>query len=104
MRSSCRCNRWSTIQAPPESARQVVANGARGLAGGTAATAEVTALVPAGADEVSAQAAVAFATEGVEAMALNAFAQEELARAGAAYVEIAGIYAAVDGANASVLS
>ena len=47
---------------------QVVANGVRGLAAGTAATAEVTALVPAGADEVSAQAAVAFATEGVEAL------------------------------------
>ena len=83
---------------------QVVANGALGLAGGTAATAEVTALVPAGADEVSAQAAMAFATEGVEALALNTFAQEELARAGAAYVEIAGIYSAVDSVNASVLS
>ena len=57
---------------------QVVANGARGLAGGTAASAEVTALMPAGADEVSAQAAMAFATEGMESMALNAFAQEEL--------------------------
>ena len=43
-------------------------------------------------------------TEGVEALALNTFAQEELARAGAAYMEIAGIYDAVDGANASVLS
>ena len=42
--------------------------------------------------------------EGVEALALNAFAQEELARAGAAYMEVAGIYTAVDGANASVLS
>ncbi len=80
---------------------QVVANGARGLATGTAATAAVSALVPAGADEVSAQAAVAFAVEGVDALAMNAFAQEELTRAGAAYVEIAGIYEAVDGANAT---
>ena len=63
----------------------------------------MTALVPAGADEVSAQAAVAFATQGVESLAQNTFAQEELARAGAAYVEIAGIYETVDGANASVL-
>ena len=83
---------------------QVVANAARGLAGGTAASAEVTALVPAGADEVSAQAALSFATEGLQSMALNAFAQEELTRAGAAYTEVAGIYTAVDGANASVLS
>ena len=83
---------------------QVVANAARGLAGGTAASAEVTALVPAGTDEISAQAAMAFATEGMESMALNAFAQEELSRAGAAYAEVAGIYTAVDNANAGNLS
>ena len=82
---------------------QVVANAARGLAGGTTATAAVTALVPAGADEVSAMAAAAFAVEGAEALALNSFAQEELTRAGAAYIEIAGIYDAVDAANASTL-
>ena len=82
---------------------QVVANGARGLATGTAASAEVSALVPAGADEVSAHAALAFASEGV-ALALNSFAQEELSRAGAAYMEVSGIYTAVDGENASVLS
>ena len=80
---------------------QVVANGARGLATGTTATAAVTALVPAGAEEVSAQAAAAFAAQGVETLAMNTFAQEELARAGAAYMEIAGIYTAVDGANAA---
>jgi PE family len=83
---------------------QMTANGARGLAGGTAATAEVTALVPAGVDEVSVQAVLAFATEGVQALALNAWAQEELTRAGAAFIEAAGIYTAVDGANAAVLS
>ncbi|MCZ8382531.1 PE domain-containing protein [Mycobacterium sp. CPCC 205372] len=82
---------------------QVVANAARGLAGGTTATAAVTALVPAGADEVSAMAAAAFAVEGAEALALNSFAQEELTRAGAAYIEVAGIYDAVDAANASTL-
>ena len=82
----------------------VLPNGAGGGATGTAASAEVTALVPAGADEVSAHAALAFASEGVEALALNTFAQEELSRAGAAYMEIAGIYTTVDGENASVLS
>ena len=80
---------------------QVVANGARGLAAGTTASAAVTALVPAGADEVSAQAALAFAGEGVDMLAMNTFAQEELARTGAAYMEIAGIYAAVDDASAA---
>ena len=49
---------------------QVVANGARGLATGTAAAAAVTALVPAGADEVSAHAALAFASEGADRKAL----------------------------------
>jgi len=83
---------------------QVVANGARGLATGTAATAEVSALVPAGADEVSAQAALAFAAEGVQTLGMNALAQEELSRAGAAYVEIAGIYEGVDAANAAGLA
>lgn len=82
---------------------QVIANGARGLAAGTTAGAVVSSLVPAGADEVSAQASMAFSIEGVEATALNAFAQEELTRTGAGYVEIGGIYSAVDGANAGVL-
>ena len=82
---------------------QVVANGARGIAGGTAASAEVTALVPAGADEVSMLAALAFAAEGVQAMGINLIAQEEIARAGAAYIEATTIYNAVDEANASTL-
>jgi len=80
---------------------QVLANGTRGLAVGTAAGSTVTALVPAGADEVSAMAAAAFAAEGVEVLGMNAFAQEELARLGAAIMEIAGIYSAVDGATAA---
>lgn len=80
---------------------QVVANGTRGLAACTTAGAAVTALVPAGADEVSAQAAAAFAAEGVETLAMNTFAQEELARMGAAVIESAGIYNAVDGSNAA---
>ena len=80
---------------------QVVANGTRGLAVGTTAGAAVTALVPAGADEVSAQAAAVFAAEGVQTLAMNTFAQEELARMGAAVIESAGIYNAVDDANAT---
>ena len=83
---------------------QVVANGARGLAGGTATTAAVTALLPSGVDEISLQAALAFAAEGMQTMAINAHAQEELSRAGAAYVESAATYEAVDGANAATLS
>jgi hypothetical protein len=83
---------------------QVIANGTQGLATGTAASAAVTGLLPAGVDEVSAQAALAFASDGAEALAVHSFAQEELARTGAAYVEIAGMYTAVDGATAAELA
>ncbi|MCZ0731210.1 PE domain-containing protein [Mycolicibacterium iranicum] len=82
---------------------QVTANGARGLSTGTAATAEVSALAPAGADEVSAMAALAFAAEGVQTLGLNALAQEEIARAGATVIELSATYQAVDAANATTL-
>ena len=82
---------------------QVVANGTRGLAAGTAATAEVSALAPAGADEVSVHATLAFMAEGVQTLGINAVAQEELARAGAAVIEVAGVYQAVDGENGATL-
>ncbi len=82
---------------------QVTANGARGLATGTAATAEVSALAPAGADEVSAMAAMAFAAEGIQTLGLNTLAQEEIARAGATVIELSATYQAVDSANATTL-
>lgn len=82
---------------------QVIANGARGLAGGAAASAAVTALAPAGADEISMQAAMSFAADGVESLAINTIAQEEVTRAGAAVIEAAGIYTATDAATASTL-
>ena len=82
---------------------QVSANGMRGLATGVAATTEASALVPAGVDEVSIQAALAFATEALEANALNAMAQQELSRTGLGYVEAAGAYDSVDTTNAATL-
>lgn len=82
---------------------QVTANGARGLATGTAATSAVSALAPAGADEVSAAAAVTFAAEGVQTLGINALAQEEIARAGASIIEAAGAYQAVDASNSATL-
>ena len=75
----------------------------RDRATGTAATAEVSALAPAGADEVSAMAALAFAAEGVQTLGLNALAQEEIARAGATVIELSATYQAVDAANATTL-
>lgn len=83
---------------------QVIANGSRGLATGAAATAEASALLPAGAEEVSVQAVLAFASESAQMAALNAYAQQELARAGAAYLEATGIYTTVDSEAAATLS
>jgi len=82
----------------------VVANGASGIAAGTAAGAATTALAPAGVDEVSALAALAFGFEGAQTTATNAQAQEELTRAGAAVIEAAAAYAEVDEAHGAILS
>ncbi|UXA04748.1 PE domain-containing protein [Mycobacterium sp. SMC-2] len=75
----------------------------RGLASGAAASAPVTALVPAGADEVSALAAAAFAAEGAAMLTLNTAAQEEVARTGVALTDIARMYSQVDGEAAGTL-
>jgi uncharacterized protein (DUF2126 family) len=83
---------------------QIAANGARGIASGTAAGAATTAVPPAGVDEISMAAAAAFAAEGAQTTALNAQAQEELTRAGGAVVEISATYAQVDEAHGAVLS
>jgi hypothetical protein len=83
---------------------EVVANSAHGLAIAVATGTAVSTLLPAGCEEVSLQAAFAFATDGVQTLAVNVLAQEEMGRAGAAYVEASGIYTTVDEAGASVLS
>nr|WP_269474131.1 PE family protein [Mycobacterium shinjukuense] len=67
-----------------------------GLATGATALTSVTGLAPAGADEVSAQAATVFASEGAQLLAIHALAQEELKRAGEALQAIASIYGQVD--------
>ncbi|OBH35828.1 hypothetical protein A5692_11200 [Mycobacterium sp. E342] len=82
---------------------QVVEIATRGLASGAAASGPVTALVPAGADEVSLQAVAAFAAEGTAMLALNTAAQEEVARTGTAFTDIARMYAQVDGETAGTL-
>jgi hypothetical protein len=81
---------------------QVSENALSGVAAGTAAVASVTGLVPAGADEVSTQAATAFASEGIQMLASNSLAQDELHRAGEAVHDIAGTYSEVDDGAAGV--
>jgi PE family len=71
-------------------------------AGATAST-SITGLAPAGADDVSAQAATVFAAEAAQMLALSAAAQEELMRTGAALADIARMYAETDAAAAGRL-
>lgn len=78
----------------------VVRGAMQGLQAGVAAAPSTTALAPAGADEVSVQAALAFAAEATAFLALHTAAQEELVRTGTAVVDIARVYSEVDAASA----
>lgn len=68
---------------------QVSDNALHGVTAGSTALTSVTGLVPAGADEVSAQAATAFTSEGIQLLASNASAQDQLHRAGEAVQDVA---------------
>ena len=83
---------------------QLVDVASRALGSGAAALPSLTGLVPAGAEEVSLQAVMAFAAEAAEMLALNTAAQEELARTGLALTEIAQMYSQVDGEAAGTLA
>lgn len=78
----------------------VVRGAMQGMQAGAIAAPSTTALVPAGADEVSAQAALAFGAEAAAFLALHTTAQEELVRTGTAVVDIARMYSEVDAAAA----
>jgi PE family protein len=82
---------------------QLVDIASRGLGSGATASMSLTGLAPAGADEVSMQAAMAFAAEGAAMLALNTAAHEELARAGMALTDIVRMYSEVAGAAAATL-
>jgi PE family len=82
---------------------QLVDIASRGMDSGATALMSLTAMVPAGGEEVSAQAAMAFAAEGASLLASNSAAQEELARTGMALTNIAQMYSQVDAAGASTL-
>ncbi|WP_191499884.1 PE family protein, partial [Mycobacterium simulans] len=76
---------------------QLVDIGSQGLsAGSTAAMSVLSGLVPAGAEEVSAQAVLAFAQEAASMLASNTAAQEELMRTGATLTDIARMYGDAD--------
>ncbi len=82
---------------------QLVDIALQGLDSAASAMMSLTSLIPAGAEEVSMQAALAFATEGVQVLASNTSAQQELMQTGMALVNIAQMYSQVDGSAANTL-
>jgi hypothetical protein len=75
---------------------QVVQLGISSLQAGENAQRSITGLAPAGADEVSMQAATAFHQEAVSMLELHRAAQEELLRTGAALTQISQTYTDAD--------
>jgi hypothetical protein len=84
---------------------QLVDIGSQGInAGSTAAMSVLSGLIPAGGEEVSMQAAMAFAQEAATMLASNAAAQEELMRTGSALSDIARMYGESDDNAAGALA
>ncbi|KZS59804.1 PE family protein [Mycobacterium ostraviense] len=84
---------------------QLVDIGSQGIsASSTAAMTVLTGLIPAGAEEVSAQAVMAFAQEAASMLASNVAAQEELMRTGSALTNIARMYGDADDSAADALA
>jgi hypothetical protein len=82
---------------------QLIAMSTAAVADSAAMAPAITALVPAGAEEISIGASMAFAAAAESAIAFHNAAQQELARAGAALVDIARMYAQTDATAASAL-
>jgi PE family len=84
---------------------QLVDIGSQGVnAGSTAAMSVLSGLIPAGGEEVSMQAAMAFAQEAATMLASNTAAQEELMRTGSALSDIARMYGESDETAANALT
>ncbi|MDT5220801.1 MAG: hypothetical protein QOF15_2906 [Mycobacterium sp.] len=75
---------------------QLVQIGVNCVDTGSQASMSLTGLVPAGAEEISAQAVMAFHAEATSMLNLNMAVQEELMRVGAALSRIAQTYTDVD--------
>jgi uncharacterized protein YukE len=83
---------------------QLVAIASQGLDSAAASVTSLTGLIPAGGDEVSAQAAMAFAAEAAAMLTSNTGAQEEMMRTGTALTDIARMYTQADGDAAGALT
>lgn len=82
---------------------QIADNAHQGLQAGATASNVLTSLLPAGGEEVSAQAVLAFTNEAAQFIALNQAAQQELMRAGSAIGDIARMYSEVDSTAAEAV-
>ncbi|OBK21388.1 PE family protein [Mycobacterium asiaticum] len=84
---------------------QLVDIASQGISSGsTAAMSVMSGLIPAGGEEVSMQAVMAFAQEAATMLASNTAAQEELMRAGTALTDIARMYGDSDETAAGALA
>jgi hypothetical protein len=82
---------------------QLVDMAMQGLDSGSAVMMQLTSLIPAGAEEVSMQAAMSFVQEAAQMLASNTAAQQELMSAGMSLIDIAQNYGNVDSQGAESL-
>ncbi|WP_279386739.1 PE family protein [Mycobacterium uberis] len=82
---------------------QLVDIAGQGLASGASALPSLTSLIPAGSEEVSMQAALAFMQDATQLLASNSSAQQELLQAGMALMNISRTYSQVDDTAADTL-
>src|ERR1700761_7320661 len=82
---------------------QLVDIAMQGLDSAASAMMSLTSLIPAGAEEVSMQAAMAFSAEAAQVLASNTAAQQELMQTGQALMNIAKMYTQVDDTAATTL-
>ncbi|AKN16993.1 pe family protein [Mycobacterium haemophilum DSM 44634] len=82
---------------------QLVDIAGQGLASGASALPSLTSLIPAGSEEVSMQAALAFMQDATQMLASNSSAQQELMQTGTALMNISRTYSQVDDTAADTL-
>src|SRR5262249_32970371 len=82
---------------------QLVDIAGQGLASGASGLPSLTSLIPAGSEEVSMQAALAFMQDAAQMLASNSAAQQELLQTGTALMNISRTYSQVDDTAADTL-
>lgn len=83
---------------------QLVDIAGQGLSSGASALPSLTSVIPAGSEEVSMQAALAFVQDATQMLASNSSAQQELMQTGMALMNISRTYSQVDDTAADTLA